>query len=283
MTDSIQRKTFTELPELAELKIILKREAQRPIATGKENQHFASFVTVVDRLNALGINPKFFHKIYSQEQILTNEAFKEAQELKSLVVQKTLDGQKGSNRQLITTLEEVTAYLGEEDKPEAADVIFVFGSKNIARIAKAVEFYKNGLGRLIFITGGSPVYTNQEKSEAVAFKEFAVAQGVPESAVQIHDGAISVADNVRGGLNKLDELGIAFQNMVLITAWFAQRRSWAHMMKYVPRETKLFRVNAAVTPTGDFTEEGWYKNERGIAVIFDEFLKMKISEGLNTS
>ena len=81
----------------------------------------------------------------------------------------------------------------------------------------------------------------------------------------------------------MDELSIPYKSIILVTVWFAMRRSWAHMMKYVPQGTKLYRVSSALTPASNFTTNGWWKNEIGIKIIFNEFGKLKISEILNSS
>jgi len=78
-------------------------------------------------------------------------------------------------------------------------------------------------------------------------------------------------------------LGIPYNSIILVTVWFAMRRSWAHMMKYVPRDTKLYRVNSTLTPASNFRLDQWWKNEIGIKIIFNEFGKLKISEVLNSS
>jgi hypothetical protein len=268
------------LPEIKELEEIFRREAQRPIAVEKKSEHFANFNLVVRWLNELELPVDGFREgIRWQDSIVQ---FMD-HDLSSRVAKKTLEKLRKGDSELETILSHVTAYLGEEDVPLSSDAIFVFGSKNLARIETAANLWKQELSPVIFISGGMPIYEQREKSEALIFKEWAIKHGIPESALAVHSTAISVADNVRGGLNEMDRLGLVHDSLILVTAWFAMRRSWAHMMKYVSLETKLYRVNAPVKMGGNYDPALWWKNENGIKIVFNEFAKMKMSEALNTS
>jgi len=278
MNNISNRKNPSELPAVKELEAILKREAKRLVAQGKENKHFARFELFIRWLKLIGLSPDILNKNVTWQELV---AF--GFDMQPKIVSKTLDIIKKGNSELEDLMKSITKYLGEEDKPHLSDVIFVFGSKSLARIEVAVNLYKQGLAPRIFISGSMPIYEKREKSEAVIFKEWAIEHGVPSRDIIIHDTAISVPDNVRGGLNMMDELSIPYKSIILVTVWFAMRRSWAHMMKYVPQGTKLYRVSSLLTPASNFTTNGWWKNEIGIKIIFNEFGKLKISEILNSS
>ena len=272
------RKNSAELPEVKELETILKREAKRPVAPGKENKHFANFELFIRWLELIGLPTEILNQNLTWQELVVLGAKAQSQ-----IVSRTLRMIQEGNTELEDLMRNITKYLGEEDTPQLSDVIFVFGSKSLSRIEAAVNLYNQGLAPKIFISGGMPIYEKREKPEALIFKEWAVEHGVPSESIIIHDTAISVPDNVRGGLNLMDQLGLPYNSIILVIAWFAMRRSWAHMMKYVPQNTKLYRVNSTVTPTGNFTLDGWWKNEIGIKTIFSEFGKLKISEVLNSS
>ncbi len=272
------RKNSAELPAVKELETILKREAKRPVAIGKENKHFARFELFIRWLELIGLPVDIFYQNLTWQELVVLGAKAQSQ-----IVSRTLRMVQDGDRELDNLMQDITKYFGEEDTPQLSDVIFVFGSKSLSRIEVAVDLYKQGLAPKIFISGGMPIYEKREKSEALIFKEWAIEHDVPSESIVIHDTAISVPDNVRGGLNMMDQLGLPYNSIILVTVWFAMRRSWAHMMKYIPQDTKLYRVNSAVTPTGNFAQNGWWKNEVGIKTIFNEFGKLKISEVLNSS
>ncbi len=278
MENISNRKSSVELPEIKELEVILEREAKRPVASGKEKEHFADFKLPLQWFELLGLPTDIFEKDLTWQELVVLGA-----EIQEQVVSRTLKLVQEGNSEVEELMQKITSYLGEEDEPQKSDVIFVFGSKSLSRIETAVNLYKQKLTPKIFITGSAPIYEKRENPEAHVFRDWAIEHDVPAEDIAIHDTAISVADNVRGGLNIMDSLELPHSSMILVTAWFAMRRSWAHMMKYVPENTKLYRVSAPVTSTGNFTSDGWWKNEIGVKTIFNEFGKMKISEILNSS
>lgn len=274
-----KRTSYTQLPSTDELEQILKKEAQRPLLRGKEKTHFVEFESVINWLKILGLSPSFFEKDLDWKKIVVAGAKVEPE-----VMKRTLQVVKERKRRALEVLKNVTNYLGREDKPEKSDLIFVFGSQNLGRIQKAVELLKENLTQVIFISGGQPHYQDQEsKSEAAIFKKYAVECGVPEEKIIVEPNSITFADNVRRSLNLMDKLKISYSKMILITAWFSLKRAWSHMMKYIPLEAKLFRVSAPLSEGSPLAPNAWYKNEQGIRVIFNEFVKMRIGVSLNTN
>jgi len=273
-----KRKNYTQLPSIRELGLIMGKVAKRPLAEGKQSLHYVKFGSVIHWLECLGISPTVF-----KEELDWRKVIATGLEIEPEVVKKTLQEVQQGNTHFIGLIEKVTDYLGEEDQPQKSDLIFVFGSQNTDRIAKAVQLWKEGLAPVIFISGGRPHYAKpDQRAEALVFQDYALEQGVPKEKIIVEPNSIAFADNVRRSLNLMDKMGILYSKMILITAWFSLRRAWSHMMKYVPQEAELFRV---VCPLGwgDFTKKEWYKNERGVKVIFNEFVKMKMGVILNTN
>ena len=268
---------YTQLPAVQELKEILEKEAWRNPAAGKENTHYPDFTTVINWLSLLNEPQDLFTGDKTWEEIIVRGT-----EIEERVVRKTLSGAEKGRLDLEKTAGKVTEYLGGEDVPEEADMIFVFGSKSNTRIQKAVDLWREGLAPKIFITGGSPHYKEGEEPEALVFKQYALTRGVPEGAIIVEPQAITIADNVRRSINLFEEKGIAYRRMIMVTAWFAMRRSWAFMMKYIPGEYKLFRAGTPVKTGGDFDPNLWWKNENGIRVVFNEYVKMRTGVALNT-
>lgn len=274
-----KRTNYTQLPSTNELKQILEKEAKRPLAKGKENLHYVEFERVIGWLKTIGASRDVFEKDLDWKKIIVAGA-----KIEPEVVKKTLQIIKERNRQALEILKAVTNYLGEEDKPEKSDLIFVFGSRNLGRIQKAVELWKQDLAPIIFVSGSRPHYQDQEgESEAVVFKNYTIKQGIPEEKIFIEPNSITFADNARRSLNLMDEKEIPYSKMILISAWFSLRRAWSHMMKYVPLRAKVFRVSAPLSEGSQLAPEAWYKNKQGVKVIFNEFVKMRMGVTLNTN
>lgn len=240
---------------------------------GKEYAHYPQFSTVKHWLKFLEINSDVFTDIKTWQEIITHGS-----EIEDKVVQTTLA--LAGKQKLAQIMQEVTSYLGKQDDPEQSDLIFVFGSKNMSRIQTAVDLWKAKLAPIIHITGNSPYYEHTQKPEAMLFKEYLVNQGVPESSILVENQAITIADNVRRSINLFETQSIRYRKMILVTAWFAMRRSWAFMMKYIPKDHLVFRVNSEVN--GNFTQDRWWKNPTGIKTVFNEFVKMRTGIALNT-
>ncbi len=265
------------MPSVSEVYQLLQKEAQRPLAQGKEQIHYPEFGLLIDWLNILDVNSSFVTNSDNWQQIVSV-----GERIKPEVVTRTLSLIKKSHPTLTKLCAEISQYLGEEDQPQPSDLIFVYGSKNLSRIEKAVELWKQKLASRILITGRSPLYQESEP-EAVIFKNHAIQLGVPEDKIILEPEAISYADNVRRSLNLMDKLGVNYQQGIIqITAWFGQRRAWSHMMKYLPEPIPLYRVNAPIQ-SPELRQESWYQNESGIKLIFNEFVKMRMGVELNTN
>jgi uncharacterized SAM-binding protein YcdF (DUF218 family) len=264
----------TQLPGLDELSAILAQEAQRPVFPGKANLHYPHFELAISWLNLLGLDSRVFSADLPWQEVITDCTY-----LENKVISKTLD--PVNQLRLATLFPSLTDYLGETDVPRSSSLIYVFGSQNLSRIQTAVNLWKENLAPLIFITGGHPHY-QETPSEAEIFKNYALSAGVPESSLIIEPQAITVADNVRRGLNLLDSQSIKFDSLITVTAWFSQRRSWSHLIKYIP-DIPIYRVNSPVKSDGDFAPNRWFANSNGIKVIYNEFVKMKTAVSLNTA
>ena len=249
--------------------------ASRPIADSKSDLHFVNHELILSWLSRFNLSTDFFVKpptVYLEDAIVMPE------EINNELAQKTLEVVNAHLGSIIDLLNSVTSYLGERDANIQSDLLFVLGAPSMARIETAVKLYIDGVAPYLFITGGKPLFKPEADSEAIKYREFALANGVPEDKILVHDGAINLADNVKGGLNRLDELGFNFNSMTTVTSWFNQRRSYAMLMKYVPDNVQVFRVNAPTSPTGGLNEYDWYRNEKGIKIVAGEFFKIRVQK-----
>lgn len=273
-----KRTSATQLPDIKEIEAILEREAKRPVPAIKEKIHYASFELFYSWLELTGISSGKFKTTKDWKEVILLGGEAQLQ-----VVSETLNLIKANNPSVLKLMKDITDYLGESDQPKKSDLIFVYGSSNIGRMETAVSLFKQGHAPCIFISGGAPVYNHDSESEAQVFRSYAIKNGVPESNIFLHDKAITIADNVRGGLNVIDQLHLSYNSMILVTSWFAMRRSWVTMMKYVDVDINLYRVNSGLASSSLLNPETWYLNETGIKIVFNEFGKMKMSELINSS
>lgn len=267
------RTSSAQLPEIEEAKSIIEKEAQRNVESGKEDMHYVDFSLVIEWLRMLELDTEPFTEQLPWEETLTiGNAIREE------VIQRTIV--HNTEEQFQEVMKRVTAYLGEEDVPQSSDLIVVFGSNNPARMQTAIDLWKQGFAPYIFVSGGHPYFQTSEP-EAEIFKKMAIEQGIPSEKIIIETEAITVSDNVKRTLNALEEKDLNFSKIILVTDWFAKRRAWAIMMKYIPATSEIYRVNAPVNPEGDYAPDRWFHNEKGIRLVFGEFVKMRITTLLN--
>lgn len=275
----MKRDKFSQLPNSEELKTILEAEAKRGFPEGKEELHYFDFSPLIKLAEHFGVDTQILVSIYSKDDIGNENLLEKGkgiiEQLKDKILNKELSPED------IEALNNVYDYLTEEDAPEKADLIFVFGAKTPLRIERAVELYKQEMSPKIVVSGRGPHYAENSTTEAETYAKIAIDNGVPEDSIVIEDNSITIPDNVRSSLNLLDEKGISYDSIILVNSPYTQRRGWAHFKKYVPDSIKLTRVNS---DTGEqYKRDTWYKNPTGIDVIVGEFLKAKVAVSLNTA
>lgn len=257
--------------DTAELQHITEREAKRPLIPHKRDLNLVDFQLAEKWLQYVN-SP--FNPFRSTNM---SEVVDQANSIKESIGSLTLRLLQEENKEMTQLIQDINSYLGKEDPLEKSDFIFVFGGKTFGRIQTGVELWKAGWAPKIWISGGHPVYQESE-SEAIIFKRWAMEQGVPEDVIFIEPHSITIADNVRRSLNAMDEMGVIFSKMILVMGWYAQKRAWVTMEKYMPEGKKLINRNAAMDEDNLTHKDRWYKTEYGINIVFNEFVKMKINE-----
>ncbi len=179
----------------------------------------------------------------------------------------------------MSLIEKITGYLGQEDTLGKSDFIFVFGGKNLGRIQKTVELWKSEWAPRIWISGGHPIYLEYEP-EAITFKKWAMENGVPEEAINIEPDSITIADNARKSLNLMDKEKIGFEKMIIVISWYAQKRAWMTLEKYIPTGAKLININALMEFDNQVSPTKWFESDYGVNIVFNEFLKMRVHDCL---
>lgn len=130
----------------------------------------------------------------------------------------------------------------------------------------------------MLLTGKGPVRSTSEGSEAELWQNYALQQWVPKDAILLETKSISIPDNVKSSLNMLDSLDANVRSMILVTSPYALRRTYAYMQKFLHTEVTVLRVAAG----SKYTKENWYTTPEGQKVIINEYVKLKVSELLNT-
>ncbi len=117
-------------------------------------------------------------------------------------------------------------YLAVCDPATSADVIFVFGSQDLAVPARAAELYHEGYASQVLVTGSYGRMTRGvfPKPEALVFKDLLVESGVPESAVVTDIEAANTLENVQFGMAAMRRSGMTPRTALLVAKGFVMRR-----------------------------------------------------------
>ena len=226
----MKRANFTQLPDPKELQDILAIEARRKLPVGKKKAHYPDFLLIMELSDRFNLPFDIFSKDYNPKTLERYDVVEDGEKLIEQLKDRILSSKPSTeNTELFSKIYD---YLSKQDKLEKSDLIFVFGSKTLARIERAIELYKNNFSNLIIISGGNPIYEQDKKvSEAERYKLVALEKGVPEKDIITESKSITIPDNVRSSLNLLDEKGIKFNSMILVNSPYVQRRGWCHFKK----------------------------------------------------
>ena len=117
-------------------------------------------------------------------------------------------------------------YLALAETPRSADVIFVFGSRDLAVPARAAALFHAGHAPLVLVTGSYGRMTRDvfPKPEALVFRDHLVDAGVPRSAILTDPVAANTLENVRLGVEALRRVDRLPATALLVAKGFVMRR-----------------------------------------------------------
>jgi len=116
--------------------------------------------------------------------------------------------------------------------PKPADAIIGLGSYDLRVADRCAELHAAGLAPVVLFTGGAGNWTAglYASSEAAAFRDRALARGVPPEAVLIEEEATNIGENLRFSLALLPGL----RSAILVTKPQTQRRCLATAQRQWP-------------------------------------------------
>jgi uncharacterized SAM-binding protein YcdF (DUF218 family) len=150
------------------------------------------------------------------------------------------------------------AYHDMQHEVRPCDVGIGMGSHDLGVAIVATDLFKRGIFPLIVFTGANAPTTIERfpRGEAVHYREYAVENGVPESAVLIEPKATNTAENLTFSRSVLADHGVIPRSVMLMSRPYQQRRAYATCRKIWPEVevtcTSLpLSLDAYVTSIGD--------------------------------
>ena len=137
----------------------------------------------------------------------------------------------------IRLLQPLWEYLAVSEAPRPADVVFVFGSADMAVPDHAARLYRAGHAARVLVSGSFGRLTRDvfDKPEAYVFRDRLVAAGVPAEAVVAEPAAASTLENVRFGMRVLADRGYHPRSALLVAKGFVLRRCVATFARQHPQ------------------------------------------------
>ena len=128
--------------------------------------------------------------------------------------------------QLASLTQPLWEYLAVSDSARPADVIFVFGCRDLAVPVRAAELFHEGHASRVLVTGNVGRMTRGvfDKPEALVFKDHLVRAGVPDASIVTEPEAANTLENVQFGMATLARQGVKPRSALLVAKGFVMRR-----------------------------------------------------------
>ena len=153
------------------------------------------------------------------------------------------------------------------------DAAFVFGSPGDVRVKLAIECYFRNATKRIILSGHGPHYGDHDEAEAMRMRRIALAAGVPAHALIIEDKSVTLPDNVKRTLDLFDEMNWYPRDLIVIATSVIMARAYMEWYKFTPWDIEIHMLSPRPSDP-DMTEDGWFRTERGIRIVLNEYAKI---------
>jgi uncharacterized SAM-binding protein YcdF (DUF218 family) len=146
-----------------------------------------------------------------------------------------------------------------------ADVILVPGNSDLRTIEYAAKLYKEGWAPVIVCSGSGTINAHLPgrerflgRTEAEVFKDAALQNGVPASAIITETESQNTIDNLKFSLRKMAEAGIDPKRIIAVMKPYMERRMVAIAGKWCP-DIEFIVTSPAIPferyPFGELTKD----------------------------
>jgi vancomycin permeability regulator SanA len=163
-------------------------------------------------------------------------------------------------------------FLFLKDEARPVDLCFVLGSPTVSSMQPAIDLYRRNLTPWILVSGYGPPsdQRSDQRPECELYKEFAVANGVPGTAILLERRATNTLENFifsrqlieeELGWTRIRTVAIAGKPFHMRRALMTARRHWPGHLGYV--------MQPSADPA-DLQAESWWKTEQGRQKVLAE-------------
>lgn len=165
------------------------------------------------------------------------------------------------------TIKDITDYIFIEDRPQKADLIFVFGARNDEMANEAFDLYRNKFAQKILISGGDNRSTNENEAERIS--EILIHLGAKKEDLILENKSNNTLENVLFSKDVIKQT-IGFKNIktiLFVAKNFHCRRAKMTLVKHFPKGIKFLSMPYDVY---EFTRNDWFENETGRKRVIEE-------------
>lgn len=153
-----------------------------------------------------------------------------------------------------------------QDCQSADAIVAISGGDTHARTQEAIELYKNGWAPLLIFSGAA-----QDKSgpsNALAMKEQAHSQGVPDTAILLEETSVNTQENAAHTQALVAQYQL--KKIILVTSAYHQRRA---ALEFQKRARNVLVVNHPVARDRQWSAQ-WYATPSGWWLVGGELVKI---------
>lgn len=176
---------------------------------------------------------------------------------------------QNDTRNAITQL----VFLNHVDQlPEQIDLALVLGSPSISNILPAISLYHQGRVPNIWITGHGRAL--ESSPEWKAYQDYAVASGVPQSAIHIEPDARNTLENFVFTAPLIDRVigWPSLQTVAICCKPLHTRRAFMTAQRHFPRHLRLLMVPPK--HMDDIQAEDWWLSPHGFERVMGELRRI---------
>jgi len=145
----------------------------------------------------------------------------------------------------------VARFLHLKDEPQAVDLSFVLGSATPSSIEPAIDLFKAGLTKRIWISGKGPqprrwrlFRKNKAEAESHGYRRLAIERGIPAEAIWVEDRSSNTLENfvfsakmieTTFGWNNIRTVSLTAKPYHMRRALMTALKVWPAHLRYVMR------------------------------------------------
>lgn len=131
-------------------------------------------------------------------------------------------------------------WLRMEDKPEKADLIFLFGGDAREIGHKGLELFNADLAPMIITTGDTGTFgPNWGKPCAEVFADQMLQNGIPKEKILIQNSSTNTPEDIIHALPILEKHDLNSKRIIIVSRPVHQRRAYATFLEQYPNEVVL--------------------------------------------